>query len=50
VREAIDAMDTKACDIIEEALVSWGIEKSWLEHAYYDRHNVLFQADSVETR
>jgi hypothetical protein len=43
VRTAIDAIDTEACDIIEAALVSWGIDRSWLEHSYYHRHNVLFQ-------
>ena len=29
VREAIDALDTEACDRLEDALVSWGTEGSW---------------------
>jgi hypothetical protein len=43
VQKAIDAIDTEASEIIEAAMVSWGIERSWLEHAYHERHNVLFQ-------
>lgn len=42
VREAIDAIDTEACDTLEDALVSWGISKTWLDRSYHDRHIVLF--------
>jgi len=43
VREAIDAIDTEACDALEDALVAWGIPKTWLDRSYHDRHMVLFQ-------
>lgn len=39
----IDAIDTDACDALEEALVSWGIPRTWLERSYHDLHRVLFQ-------
>jgi hypothetical protein len=44
VREAINAMDTDACDVLEDALVSWGINKTWLDRSYHDRHIVLFKS------
>lgn len=42
VREAIDAVDTDAANALEEALVTWGIAKTWLDRSYHDRHGVLF--------
>jgi hypothetical protein len=50
VRSAIDAIDTEACDILEQAMVSWGIDRDWLERAYYRRHDVLFQQPEWEQR
>ena len=43
VREAIDAIDTEACDALESALISWGIPKVWLDHSYHELHTVLFR-------
>ena len=42
-REAIDAIDTEACDILEDALIAWGIPRTWLDRSYHDRHTVLFR-------
>lgn len=44
VRAAIDALDTDACTILEEALVAWGLEPDWLAQAYYERHTVLLHS------
>jgi predicted nucleotidyltransferase len=43
VRQAVYALDTEACDILEEALVSWGIGKEWVENAYGCLDDVLFE-------
>jgi len=43
VRQAVYTLDTEACDILEEALVSWGIEKGWVENAYGCLGDVLFE-------
>jgi hypothetical protein len=43
VRQAIDAIDTEACDIVQEAMVSWGIDKEWIENSYYRLADVLFR-------
>ena len=43
VREVIDAIDTEACDALEEALISWGISKAWQDRSYHERHTVLFR-------
>ena len=43
VREAMDAIDTEACDIMEEALIAWGLEKEWIHNSYDELGNVLFQ-------
>jgi len=42
VRRAIDMIDTDAADALEDALVSWGIARTWLDRSYHDRHGVLF--------
>lgn len=42
IREAIDAVDTEACNMLEDALVTWGIPRAWLDRSYHDRHIVLF--------
>ena len=44
VREAIDAIDTEACDALEDALVSWGIPKTWQDRSFHERHIVLFRS------
>ncbi len=44
VREAIDAIDTEACDALESELRSWGISKAWLDRSYHELHTVLFRA------
>jgi predicted nucleotidyltransferase len=43
VREAVYAMDTEACDVLEEAMVAWGIEEAWVKNAYGQLANVLFE-------
>ena len=43
VRKAIDAIDTEACDILEEAMVSWGIDRDWITNSYHHLADVLFQ-------
>jgi predicted nucleotidyltransferase len=43
VREAMYALDTEACDILDEALVSWGIDKEWVENPYSCLGDVLLE-------
>jgi hypothetical protein len=43
VRQAVYALDTDACDILEEAMVAWGIERAWIENAYSRLSDVLFE-------
>jgi hypothetical protein len=43
VRQAVYALDTEACDILEEALMAWGIERAWIENAYHSVSDVLFE-------
>jgi hypothetical protein len=43
VRQAVYALDTEACDILEEALVAWGIDQAWIENAYGCLSDVLFE-------
>ena len=40
---AIYVLDTEVCDIVENALVSWGVEKQWIENAYGCLEDVLFE-------
>ena len=44
VREAIDAIDTEACDALENALISWGVSKAWQDRSYHELHTVLFRS------
>ena len=43
VRKAIDALDTEACDILEEAMIDWGIDRQWMDNAYYFLDDLLFR-------
>ncbi len=43
VRNAIDAIDTEAGDLLEDGLVAWGIDRNWVDRAYHRRHDVLFE-------
>jgi predicted nucleotidyltransferase len=43
VRQAVYALDTEACEILEEAMVAWGIDRAWLENAYGRVSDVLFE-------
>jgi hypothetical protein len=43
VRQAVYALDTEACDILEEAMVAWGFDRAWLENAYGRLSDVLFE-------
>ena len=43
VKKAVYALDTEACSIIEEAFVSWGIERNWIENAYADVPDVMYK-------
>ena len=43
VRQAVYAVDTEACDMLEEAMVAWGIERAWIENAYGRVSDVLFE-------
>jgi len=43
VRQAVYALDTEACDILEEAMGAWGIDRTWLENAYSRLSDVLFE-------
>ncbi len=42
VREAIDAIDIEACDILEDALVKWGFEREWIDNSLHDLGDMLF--------
>ena len=42
VRKAIDALDTEACDLLEEAMVAWGIDRQWIDDSYHLLDNLLF--------
>jgi hypothetical protein len=44
VRQAVYALDTEACDILEEAMVDWGIEREWIENSYQCLSDVLLDA------
>jgi predicted nucleotidyltransferase len=39
---AVDALDTEACDMIEAALVSWGVDEAWVRNAYHYLDDLLF--------
>ena len=41
VKQAVYALDTEACDILEAALVEWGFDAKWIETAYADLGDVL---------
>jgi len=43
VRQAVYALDTEACDVLEEAMVAWGFDQAWLENAYSCLSDVLFE-------
>ena len=43
VRRAIDALDTEACDILEQAMVTWGIDRAWIDNAYHLLDDVLLE-------
>jgi hypothetical protein len=42
VRKAIDALDTEACDILEEAMVEWGIDRTWIDNSYHLLDDALY--------
>ena len=42
VKQAVYALDTEACEVLDEALVSWGIDRAWIEGAYGRLGDVLF--------
>lgn len=42
VRAATDALDTEACDIMENALIAWGLDEQWVHNAYHYLEDVLF--------
>ena len=42
VRAATDALDTEACDIVENALIAWGLDERWVRNAYHYLEDVLF--------
>jgi hypothetical protein len=41
-REATDAIDTEACDILEDAMVKWGFKKEWIDNSIQDLGDMLF--------
>jgi len=43
VKNAVYAFDIEACNIMEEALVSWGIERNWIDNAYADLPDVIYE-------
>jgi predicted nucleotidyltransferase len=43
VRQAVYALDTEACEVLEEAMVAWGFDRAWLENAYSCLSDVLFE-------
>ena len=43
VRKAIDALDTEACDILEAAMVAWGIDRRWIDNSYHLLDDTLFR-------
>jgi len=43
VRKAIDAIDSEACEIIEEAMVAWGIDRRWIDDSYHLLDETLFE-------
>ena len=43
VQEAINAIDTEACDILEDTLVKWGFEREWIDNSIRDLGDMLFQ-------
>jgi hypothetical protein len=48
VRRAIDALDTEACDILEEAMVTWGIDRAWIDNAYHLLDDTLYGSPGRE--
>jgi hypothetical protein len=42
VQEATSAIDTEACDILEDALVEWGFEREWIDNSIQDLGDMLF--------
>jgi hypothetical protein len=42
VRQAIDALDTEACEILEEAMVTWDIDRAWIDNAYHLLDDTLY--------
>lgn len=43
VREATNVIDTEACDILEQALVSWGIDSDWVKNAYDHIEQAIYE-------
>jgi predicted nucleotidyltransferase len=43
VEKAVYVLDTEVCDIVENTLVSWGIERKWVENAYGCLEDVIFE-------
>jgi hypothetical protein len=43
VSQAVRTLDTDAAVLLEDALVAWGIEREWIDGAFGDRHDVLFE-------
>jgi len=41
VKEAIEIMDTAACDIMEDALIKWGIGREWIDNSLHELGKVL---------
>ena len=42
VEEAVQLMDTDACNMMEDALVEWGFGKNWVHDAHHDLSDALF--------
>lgn len=43
VKKAVRLLDTEACDILEDALVDWGIDQQWIKDAYGLLEEVIFE-------
>jgi len=44
VSQAVYTLDTEAGDILEAALIAWGIDEQWIENAYGCLADVLFES------
>jgi hypothetical protein len=42
VRTATEALDMEACDVVENALIAWGLDEQWVRNAYHYLEDVLF--------